>query len=185
MLYYLGGDDMNIIQANQGINRLKMRGVLSIHVRDAKSGRVLRTVLKRNTITFDAGDVVRSLLAQRATDSAASELQWRSMRFGTSNTAPTRSDTDLIAEVVSVRKELTDSQKIDGVSGEITVSATLGSGDGNGNTYQEAGVFTFGAGAYDANVGGSLKMFSRQVHSALAKTSGVVFDYNWTFQFTT
>ena len=30
-----------------------------------------------------------------------------------------------------------------------------------------------------------LKMFSRQVHAPLAKTSGIVFDYNWTYQFTT
>jgi hypothetical protein len=162
-----------------------MVGTLTLHVRDARTGRVLRTLRKRNTITFDAGDIVRGLVAQRATDPAPGEYKFGSMRFGTDNTAPVRADTDLIAEIVSVRKQLTDGQKVDGVSGEITVDATLQSGDGNGNTFQEAGVFTEGAGAFDANVGGSLKMFARQVHGAVAKNSGLVFDYSWTFQFTT
>lgn len=164
---------------------MRMVGTLTIRVRDVKTGRILRTLVKRNTITYDAGDIVRALLAQRATDPAPGEHKFGSMRFGADNTTPVRADTDLIAEVVSVRKELTDGQKTDGVSGEITVDATLQSGDGNGNTFQEAGVFTQGAGLYDANVGGSLKLFARQVHGAIAKTSGIVFDYNWTFQFTT
>ncbi len=177
---------MKILHApNLGLSVMRVVGTLTIRVRDAKTGRVLRTLQKRNTITYDAGDVVRGLLAQRATDPAPGEFKFGSMRFGTDNTTPTRSDTDLIAEVVSVRKQLTDGQKVDGVSGEITVDATLQSGDGNGNTFQEAGVFTQGAGSYDAAVGGSLKMFARQVHGAVAKAVGLVFDYNWTFQFTT
>lgn len=171
--------------AHSEVSRMRMVGTLTIHVRDADTGRVLRTVQKRNTITFDAGDIVRSLLAQRATDPAPAEYSFGSMRFGTSATAPTRSQTDLITEISAVRKELLDGQKTDGVSGEITLDATLASGDGNGNTFQEAGVFTLGAGVYSANPGGSLKMFSRQIHSGLAKTAMVVFDYNWTFQFTT
>jgi hypothetical protein len=186
MLYYSGGDDMRIIHApNLGLTVMRIVGTLTIHVRDAKTGRILRTLRKRNTITYDAGDVVRGLLAQRTTDPAPGEYKFGSMRFGADNTTPTRADTDLIAEVVSVRKQLTDGQKVDGVSGEITVDATLQSGDGNGNTFQEAGVFTQGSGTYDANVGGALKMFARQVHGAIAKTAGIVFDYSWTFQFTT
>lgn len=174
-----------IIRAPSTLQRVRLSGTLTVRVRDVRTGRIVRTVQKRNTITFDAGDVVRSLLAQRASDPAPAEYRFGSMRFGTDNTTPTRSDTDLIGEVTSVRKELTDGQKVDGITGEITLDASLQSGDGNGNTFQEAGVFTYGAGAFNANQGGTLKMFSRQVHAPLAKTAGLVFDYNWTFQFTT
>lgn len=176
---------MKIIQAQACISRLRMIGTLTIRVHDARTGRQLRVLQKRNTITFDAGDIVRSLLAQRATDPAPGQYKFGSMRFGTDSTAATRSQTDLIGEVLGIRKELTDGQKVDGISGEISLDASLLSGEGNGNTFQEAGVFTLGAGTYDANVGSTLMMFSRQVHAPLAKTSGIVFDYNWTYQFTT
>ena len=176
---------MKVIQACSPISRLRMVGTLTIRVRDAKTGRQLRVLQKRNTITFAAGDIVRSLLAQRATDPSPAQYQFGSMRFGTDNTTPTRRQLNLIAEVVGVRTELTDLQLVDGVSGEVSLDASVLSNEGNGNTYQEAGVFTLGAAAYDANQGGTLKMFSRQVHAPLAKTIGIIFDYNWTFQFTT
>lgn len=164
---------------------LTMKGTLVIEVRTAARRRLLRRITKRNVITFDAGDIVRALVAQRATDPVAANFRMGSMRFGANNTPPLRSDTDLIGEVVSVRKELTDLQKVDGLSGEISFTATLQTSDGNGNTFQEAGLFTHGAGVFSANVGGNVKAFARQVHAPIAKTSGVVFDYTWTLQFTT
>jgi len=166
------------------LSKVKMIGTLTIHVREAKTGRIVRTVIKENTITYDAGDVLRALLAQRATDPAAANLSLASMRFGTSNTAPTRSDTDLLAEVAAVRKQLLDINKTDGITGEITFQATLGTADGNGSTFQEAGLFTRGS-TWNDDVGGSLLMFSRQVHSPIPKTSGFSLDYDWTIQFTT
>jgi hypothetical protein len=162
-----------------------MRGTLVIEVRTTRRQRLIRRIIKRNVITFDAGDIIRALVAQRATDPTPASFRMGSMRFGTNNTPPQRSDTNLIGEVVSIRKALPDIQKIDGLSGEISFTATLASGDGNGNTFQEAGLFTFGSALFDANVGGNLKCFARQVHAPLAKTSGVVFDYTWTLQFTT
>lgn len=166
------------------LSKVKMIGTLTIHVREAKTGRVVRTVIKENTITYDAGDVLRGLLAQRTTDYAATQLSIGSMRFGTSNTAPTRSDTDLYAEVAAIRKQLLDVNKVDGITGEISFQATLGTADGNGSTFQEAGLFTIGA-AWNNDVGGSLQMFARQIHSPIPKTSGFSLDYDWTIQFTT
>lgn len=166
---------------------LRMVGTLVVRVLEAKSGRLLKTVMKRNTITYDAGNIVRSLLAQRATDPSPSSYAFGSMRFGTSTVAPTRADTDLLGEVFTVRKQLLDVQKLDGLSGVITLSATLASGDGNGSVFTEAGIFTHGASNWNDPVaaGGFVKMFSRQIHAALTKNSSVVFDYDWTFQFTT
>jgi hypothetical protein len=164
---------------------LKVIGTLTIHAVDVRSGGVVWTFSKRNTITYDAGDIVRSLLAQRTppADPAPADYMWGSMRFGTSGTAPTRYDTDLLAEIPAARKQLGDSQKINGVTGEITLQATLDTGDANGYTLREAGIFTAGTG-WNGPVGGWLRMFSRQVHPAYEKTSALRLEYAWIMQFT-
>lgn len=164
-------------------SRLRMSGILTIHVIDVKTNRIIQTLIKQNTITFSAGDIVRALLAQRATDAAATEFQLGSMRFGTSNTAPTRYDTDLLGEISAVRRELTDDKKVNGVTGEISLRATMEAGAGNGYTYREAGLFTKGT-TWNNAVGGSLQCYSRQVHSAVEKTSSIALEYNWVLQFT-
>lgn len=165
------------------IHRVKLSGILQIKVIEVKSNKLLRRIIKRNTITFDAGDILRDLLAQRATDYSASQLKLGSMRFGTDGTVPTRSDTDLLGEITAARYQFQDVDKVNGISGELTVSATMGSGVGNGYTYQEAGLFTNGA-VWNDNVGGSTKCYSRQVHSSIAKTSSLSLEYAWTLQFT-
>ena len=174
---------MQIIQGNSLLSRMRMVGVLTIHVRDAKTNRVLRTIVKRNTITFAAGDIVRALLSQRATDDTAAELQLGSMRFGTSATSPTRYDTDLLGEVSTVRRELSDAKKVNGVTGELSLRATIEATAGNGNTYREAGLFTKGV-SWNGAVAGSLQCFARQVHAAIEKTGSIALEYNWTLQFT-
>jgi hypothetical protein len=165
---------------------MRMQGTLVIHVRDAATRRVLRTIHKRNTITFDAGDIVRGLLAQRTppTDPAPVEYSLGSMRFGTSTTVPTRFDTDLIAEVPAVRQELTDVKKVNGIQGEMSLQASLGTADANGSVLTEAGLFTRST-AWNSAVGGTLLMFARQVHASITKSSSISLDYNWTLQFTT
>ncbi len=166
------------------LSKIKIIGTLTIHVRDGKTGHVLRTIVKENTITYNAGDVVRALLAQRATDNAAAELALGSMRFGTSTTTPTRNDTNLGSEVAGTREQLQDVNKVDGISGEISLQATLDTTEANGNTLTEAGLFTTGT-AWANDVGGTTYMFARQIHSPIAKTSSISLDYNWKLQFTT
>lgn len=165
---------------------MRMKGTLVVHVKEGGTGRVLRTIHKRNTITFDAGDIVRSLLAQRTptSDPAPLEYSLGSMRFGTSTTAATRFDTDLISEVSGVRQELTDAKKVNGIQGELSLLATLGTADANGSILSEAGLFTRGT-AWDAAVAGTLLLFARQIHAAIVKTSSISLDYTWTLQFTT
>jgi len=176
---------MNLLHVPLNTSRFKMKGTLIIHVKGA-DGHLIRTVQKRNTITFNAGDMVRALLAQRGTDPAAIELQLGSMRFGMSDTAATRYDLDLLNEAVAVRQELDDTHKVNGVSGELSLQATLGTGDANGlpSPLTEAGLFTRGT-VWNNNVGGNLKLWARQVHAPITKTSAISLDYNWTLQFTT
>jgi len=165
------------------VSRLRMIGILRIRVRDVATGKVLRTIIKRNTITYDAGDIVRALLAQRATDTPAAQFQFGSMRFGTSSTATSRNDTNLMAEVTAVRRQLTDLEKLNGGSGELTLHAFMEGTAGNGHTYREAGLFTVGT-LWSADVGGSLMCFARQLHAAIEKTASVALEYDWTLQFT-
>lgn len=165
------------------VSRMRMIGTLTIRVRDVRTGRVIRVWKKRNTITYDAGDIVRDLLAQRATDYAPAELKLGSMRFGTNATTPTRGDTNLLNEIASVRRELTDLHKLNGGVGEISLHATMEGSAGNGYTYREAGLFTKGV-TWNADVGGSLQMFTRQMHPSIEKTSAVALEYDWKLQFT-
>ena len=167
------------------VSPIKMRGILTIHVKNAKNGAILRTIHKQNVITDDAGNVMRSLIAQRATDHAAAYLALGSMRFGTSSTTPLRSQTDLLAEVSSARKELEDMDKQNGSAGEIQFIATLQSADANGNTLREVGLFTTGT-AWDGaqNPANGLYMFARQIHAPIEKTVALTLEYNWAIQFT-
>jgi len=168
---------------------LKLHGALTIHVFNAATGSVVRTLSNPNTIVDNAKDVVRSLLCQRALGAGGDpvniyEYSWGSMRFGTSGTPPTATQDDLLAEVTTARKELGDVQKVNGTLGEVTLTATLESADANALVLREAGVFTRGPGLWSASIGGSLKMFSRQAHAPIEKTSALRLEYTWVFQFT-
>lgn len=172
-----------MIKTVPNVSRMQMRGILTVHVRDAKTDAILRTITKLNTITYDAGDIVRALLCQRATDAAPEELQLGSMRFGISNVAATRYDTNLLGEITAVRRQLVDDKKVNGGSGELSLRATMESSAGNGYTYQEVGLFTLGT-TWDADVGGNLQCFARQVHAEIPKSSAIALEYNWVLQFT-
>jgi hypothetical protein len=169
-----------------------MMGTISMVIRSAKTGKVQRRVTIRNKITFLAADVLVELIAQRATDPLAAYGQIYSMRMGSSNTAAARSDTNLGAFVIG--KAIGDVGKVTGAPGEIKFIATLGSGDGNGNTLREAGLFTAGSpiispGAPSPSntpgtAAGATRMFARQVYPDIPKTAAIVIDYSWTIAFT-
>jgi hypothetical protein len=167
---------------------IPMRGDLSITVRDAKSGKVRKKIEIRNKITFLAADVLVELLAQRATDPATTANTIFSMRMGTSSTAASRADTNLGAFVIG--KALADVDKVTGVPGELQFSATLEAADGNGSTFQEAGLFTAGsAGVPTASdtpgtSPGDPRMFARQTHPAIIKSIAITVEYSWRIAFT-
>jgi len=168
---------------------IAMRGDLSVIVRDAATLKQIRRIDIRNKITFLAADLLVELIAQRATDPADPNYNSMfSMRMGISNTPASRSDTNLGGFIIG--KELADVNKITGVPGELEFTAQLGAGDGNGNTFQEAGLFTRGdalvATPSDApsTLPGKVRMFARQIHPAIPKTIAIVLDYSWRIAFT-
>lgn len=165
---------------------IPMIGTLRIGIRNANTGKVKKRIVIKNKITFLAADVLVELLAQRTTDPVPARQLIHSMRMGTSNTAAARSDTNLGAFVFGVA--LGNVNKITGAPGELQFVATLESGDANGNTLREAGLFTAGAtpGTSDApgTTPGTTRMFARQTYPDIPKTSSIVVDYSWTIAFT-
>lgn len=169
--------------AREGI---PMMGTISTTIRDAKTGKVLSRRTVRNKITYLAADILVELLAQRTTDPVPSRDLVYSLRIGSSNTAATRSDTNLGAFVFGMA--MADVNKVNGAPGEITFTTTLGAGDANGNTLREAGLFTAGASPSTSDVPGTTpgvtRMIARQTHPDVPKTGGITVDYSWTIAFT-
>lgn len=166
----------------------KLRGVLTIIRRDSATGKILDVWVKKNVITFAATEGLVKLMAPNVVFGASiqEETQMKSMRFGTSSISPERTDLDLAAEAVvgsPVREELFDANRIVGAAGTVEFTATLGSGDGNGVTYREAGLFTRGT-ADDPQVTTGEEMFSRQVYPDQPKSAAVVLDFRWRITFT-
>jgi hypothetical protein len=171
---------------------LPMMGTISMVIRDAHTRKVRKRITIRNKITYLAADILVELIAQRATDPAPGFGQIYSMRMGSSNTAAARSDTNLGAFVIG--KVIGDVGKVTGAPGEIKFIATLDTGDANGSTLREAGLFTSGdpgisVGAPSASntpgvAAGATRLFARQVYPDIPKTPAIVVDYSWTIAFT-
>lgn len=164
--------------------KFNIRGDLRVIRRDAVTKAILFAWDKKNVITFAGVESVIKLQAPNAALGADVQLenQIKSMRFGTNNTSPQRTDSNLLAEAVvssdPVRVQFTDSNRIIGASGTVEYTATLASGDGNGVTYREAGLFTRGTDNDPLATTGAI-MFSRQVFPDQAKSAAVELEFRW------
>lgn len=170
-----------------------MRGDLRIVVRRADTGAVHWKYEIRNTITYVALRGLVNLIAQKSTLDPL-DYQVKYLRAGTNATPPTRTDTNLLApagtpvhtmEIIDAAKTLTTTNPF-----ELKVVATLGTGDLNGETLREAGLFTRGGaavsapGEYPTSSGYYPELFARQVHPEVAKSAAFVVDYDWRISFT-
>ena len=172
-------------------NKLNLRGDLRIVQRDATSCQIISVWEKKNVITFGATESLVKLLAPNAVYGATvqEETQIKSMRFGTSNLAPQRTDTALASEAIDpsttlpVRVELLDANRIVGAAGTVEFVAVLDPLTGNGNTYREAGLFTRGD-ADDPQATTFTTLFARQVYPDQVKTSAIQLEFRWRITFT-
>jgi hypothetical protein len=170
------------------VSTLPVRGDLRIIRRCAETLRILDVFEKKNVITFLGVEALVKLMAPNAAfgGNVQEESQFKSMRFGTDSLTPQRTDLDLANEAVSgtpVRIEFADSNRIVGASGTVEYTAQLASGDGNGVTYREAGLFTRGTDDDPQTTTGEI-MFSRQVFPDQVKTAAIVLDFRWRITFT-
>lgn len=164
--------------------QIPLRGDLRIITRNASDHSIIRVWEKKNVITFAGTEAIVKLLAPNIVlgNNVQLESQLKSMRFGTSNIAPQRVDTNLGSEAVvsalPVRVVFQDSDRIIGASGTVEFNAVLASGDGNGVTYREAGLFTRGTDD-DPQLTTGEAMFSRQVFTDQPKTGAVELEFRW------
>lgn len=163
-----------------------LQGNLQIKVIDAATQELIRTIQIRNKITYLAADSLIECWAQRAGDAAPLNNKLYTLRVGTSNTAAARSDTNLGLPVFGVI--LADGNKVTGISGDLQIIATLGVGDANGNTLQEAGLFTKGAGVGSLDAPGITgavpRLLAHQTHPPIVKTVAISLEYSWRISFT-
>ena len=180
---------------------IPMRGDLRIAVRRAATGEVTWRYEIRNTITYVALANLVTLLAQKTfatagdvNDPENSAITY--LRVGDDVTAPVRSNTDLAnvlpdsvtpftITLIDANKTLTTSNPF-----EIKITATIGTGDLNGETLREAGLFTRGStvagpvAEYPTSSGFYPELFARQVHPDIIKSVAFVVDYDWRIAFT-
>lgn len=157
---------------------IPMRGDMRVVARDAKTGRVIRRIEIRNTITFICTTALVKLLAQRAADPLPSTFKLTELRVGTGTTPPVRGDTALVTAVPSIDGGYVTINDVDKLLTtldplfELRNTVTLQAGAANGYTLTEAGLF-----AADGT------MFARQIHPAIPKTAALVIDYDWRIAF--
>lgn len=133
-----------------------VRGRLRIQLYEGE--KLLRDEWQDNQITNDGLDLVRDILGGNNT--APTHIA-----VGTDATAPVIGDTALVTEVFrnDITRRIRTAQK-------ITFQLFLGTGDANGNTLVEAGIFNrFAAG----------DMLSRVTFAAIIKTSAITAILTW------
>lgn len=167
---------------------LPVRGDLTVKVRSVHSGRILRTFVIRNTVTYLGMGTLVQLLSQRVSppDNPPASLKLAELWVGDGAVAPVRGDTALSMGGAGFRDKivLTDATKTPNIAGpiyELRLLATLpASTPANGFTLSEAGLYT--AGSLVPVV--PQRLFARQIHPAIAKTNAIAIDYDWRISFT-
>jgi hypothetical protein len=181
---------MELLGKAPNINtKLNLQGHLTVVRRDAITHDILDIWAKKNVITYGATEALTRLMAPNAVfgGTAQQEAAIKSMRFGTSNLTPQRTDVNLNAEAViagsPIRVELLDANRVFGASGTILFVATIDAGTGNGLTYREAGLFTRGLADNPQTTTGSV-LFAHQTFPDQIKTGAIELEFRWRVTFT-
>lgn len=148
---------------------IRIRGDLEIVIRHADTGRLYRREAIRNQITYEGLNSVIYLWSQ----DTGSPTDWQIAQLipGTNNTPPTRGDVGLGAPLPSPSDHITLSaanRTPSPTTGELIITATLGTGQANGFTLCEVGLFF-----------GNNSMGMRQIHSPFPKTISFTVGYTW------
>lgn len=141
----------------------RMRWNVRIDVRDAKTGRLLRTERLHNLVVTTGLNLIRNYLA-------GSAVYPTEFHVGTDATAVNASQTALVAEVF----DDTFTQIVSSTDATVVYKYFLASPSANGNTLREIGLFT-----------STGVMLARAVLvSPIVKTSTVTVTFTWTIALT-
>jgi len=138
-----------------------LKGRLTVIELDAATGRVLSRETPNNTITLIGKRLALDLLFGQHTHF----VQY--LAAGTNNTAAAASDTALYQEVI--RGPLVSVSVDDDTTNGIAIARyIMGTTQGNGVTFREAGLFN-----------DNTQMLSRVVHADKAKDASKIIVYQW------
>jgi len=164
---------------------IKLEGYFTIRVRDAKTGKELKKLEGKNLVCVGAKAALARLMGQAATPADYQETKLWAIYAGIGTTSPSTADTALVN--AQFRKACPQPLTITPSLGIVEMSMLMESGDGNGKTYTEIGLFSRGNNDdpnYSPLPTGVL-MYSRQLHGAIEKTSSITIEYTWRLQITT
>jgi len=169
--------------------KIDIQGHLTVIRRDAASKNILDIWDKKNVITYGAAESITKLIAPNAVFGATvqQESAIKSMRFGTSNVAPQRTDTGLNVEAIvglPIRIELFDANRVFGSAGTVLFVATMDTLTGNGLTYREAGLFTRGDSDDPLPPNAGSTLFAHQTFPDQIKTGAIELEFRWRITFT-
>lgn len=164
---------------------VKLKGRLGIRVLDANTRRVIREIKTPNQICVGSLEALVRLAAQTSVHGGTSEdyeetRVW-AIYAGDGSTPPLSVDASL--DSVQFKKACDQPLVVNYSAGTFTAQMTIESGEGNGITYTEIGLFTRGDNDDPALTSGAL-MMARQLHGSIAKTAAIAIEYTWTIQFT-
>ena len=146
-----------------------IKGYVAIRCLD-QDGNVIWEKQSHNLITFGIRDVLGELLVQNFVTGArsTSDLKIASIRMGTSDASPARGQIGLQSTAV-VFKALTAPNVSRTSAGIYVYNVTMETGEGNGTTFTEVGLFTSDG-----------TMIARQVHPPFTKDISQTIQYTWT-----
>jgi len=139
---------------------MKIGANVTIEVRDAKTGKLIKREYRHNLVTLATRNAIRDWL-----NGAGNTLTISHFAVGTGTTAPTANDTALVTEVFRdvVTKRTPD-------AGKLTIQYYLPSTAANGYSLAEAGLF-------NASSGGT--MIARVTYQPINKTASLTVTYTW------
>lgn len=145
---------------------IKVSGWVTITITHAHSGRKIVAYDGPNQITNTGLTAFGTLLAQQA--KVPTDLKVTSIKFGTSSTAATASQTDILGSLILDKSIVSYTEDVGGTPGTVAFETTLGTAEGNGNTINELGLMTADG-----------TMIARRVTPAIPKTNLISVGVNW------
>lgn len=149
-------------------SQIGVSGRVEIQVHDSKSGQLVQTIRTKNLIVNDG----LAFLIDRAKGDTGQIANYFAAG-GASPSLPAATEQLLLNEVF--RTQIATSRRIG--SNQWEVKGFVSSGQANGNTLSEFGIFA----SPDYNTG---PMICRLVHLGIVKNSSVTVTYIWTGTFT-
>ena len=165
--------------------KIALFGSFKIQVYDHLSGHPRRILCwsKKNQITNEGRTALLTLMCPfGVVDGQLVNSIW-SFAVGTNTTPPSIDDTAATVTAVwtsalSFAGGECTVVAVPPNSYHLTISKTLGSGDANGSTLTEAGIFTRGDNV-DPLLAAGRKLYARQVHSPVDKVASMTITYLW------